>query len=93
MTVHVLIAQDLSQRDIARRLGISRNTVARYAANDGVPRYKRRAPRPTELEPFHDYIRECIAASAPEVIAVPQRCCESCANLATVGSRAACRHS
>ena len=29
--------------------GISRNTVARYAASDDEPRHKRRAPRPTKL--------------------------------------------
>lgn len=71
MTIHVLIAQGLSQREIARRLGVSRNTVARYAASGDVPRYKRRAPRPTKLEPFHDYIHERIAAAAPQVIAAP----------------------
>src|SRR5690606_29358667 len=65
------IAQGLSQREIARRLGISRNTVARYAASDDVPRYKRRAPRPTKLEPFHDYILQRMAAAAPEQIAAP----------------------
>jgi transposase len=71
MTIHVLISQGLSQREIALRLGISRNTVARYAASDDVPRYKRREPRPTKLEPFPDFIRERMAAAAPEEIAAP----------------------
>lgn len=71
MSIHVLIAQGLSQREVARRLGISRNTVARYAASDDVPRYKERAPRPTKLLPFHDYILERIAAAEPDVIAAP----------------------
>ena len=71
MSIHVLIAQGLSQREVARRLGISRNTVARYAASDEVPRYKKRAPRPTKLSPFHDYILERMAAAHPDVIAAP----------------------
>lgn len=71
MTIHVLIAQGLSQREIARRLGISRNTVARYAANDSLPVYKQRQPRPTKLLPFHDYIKERMAAAFPEQIAAP----------------------
>jgi len=69
MTIHVLIAQGLSQREIARRPGVSRNTVARYAASDEVPRYKRQ-PRQPKLDPFHDYIRGRIAAAAPEEISV-----------------------
>lgn len=71
MTIHVLIAQDLSQREIARRLGVSRNTVARYAASDEVPRYKQREPRPTKLAPFHDYVKARMDAAYPDVIAAP----------------------
>src|SRR5690625_4248866 len=56
---------------VARRLGISRNTVARYAASDEVPRYKQRDPRPTKLSPFHDYILERVAAAQPDTIAAP----------------------
>jgi len=71
MTIHVLIAQGLSQREIARRLNISRNTVARYAASDEPPRYKQREPRPTRLGPFHDYIISRMQAAYPDVIAAP----------------------
>lgn len=42
MQIHVLKAQGVSEREIARRLGISRNTVARYLSAEEVPRYKPR---------------------------------------------------
>jgi transposase len=71
MQIHVLKAQGLSLREIARRLGVSRNTVTRYLASEDVPRYKQREARPTKLEPFHDYIRERMDAAAPDWIAAP----------------------
>ncbi|PRH40152.1 IS21 family transposase, partial [Burkholderia vietnamiensis] len=37
MQIHVLKAQGVSEREIARRLGISRNTVARYLSAEEVP--------------------------------------------------------
>lgn len=71
MQIHVLKAQGLSLREIARRLGVSRNTVARYLKSEDVPRYKPREARPTKLEPFQDYILERMRAAAPEWIAAP----------------------
>ena len=47
MQIHVLKARRIG-REIARRLGISRNTVARYLSAEEVPRYKPREPRPTK---------------------------------------------
>jgi transposase len=49
MQIHVLKSQGLSEREIARRLGVSRNTVSRYLAANDVPRYRQREPRPTKL--------------------------------------------
>jgi len=71
MEIHVLKAQGLSLRQIAKQLGVSRNTVTRYLASEDVPRYKQREPRSTKLEPFHGYILERMAAAAPEWISAP----------------------
>lgn len=49
--VRALAADGLSQREIAARLGINRRTVARLAAADEPPRY-RRAPQGSQLDPF-----------------------------------------
>lgn len=71
MQIHVLKAQGLSLREIARRLGVSRNTVTRHLALQDLPRYKQREARATKLEPFHDFIRERMQAAAPDWIAAP----------------------
>lgn len=71
MSIHVLKAQGLSLREIAQRLGISRNTVTRYLASPDVPRYKAREARPTKLEPFHNYIVQRMQAAEPDTIAAP----------------------
>lgn len=49
-----------SIRRIARELGYSRNTVAKYLqADDPMPRYRLRAPRPRPvLGPFEPVIRQ-----------------------------------
>ncbi len=41
--VRTLAAEGLSQREIARRLGINRGTVMRLARSDGPPHYRRAA--------------------------------------------------
>lgn len=71
MQIHVLKAQGLSLREIARRLGVSRNTVTRYLSAEDVPRYKPREPRATKLDAFHEYILQRMQAAAPDWIAAP----------------------
>lgn len=80
MEIHVLKAHGLSERQIARKLGISRNTVARYLDAPEAPRYKLRQPWPTKLDAFKSYIARRVTEAPPEWIPVPamlreqQRC-------------------
>jgi predicted DNA-binding protein (UPF0251 family) len=48
---------DLSGREIAERLGVSRNTVAKALASAEPPRYVR-APAGSWFDPFADAVRE-----------------------------------
>jgi transposase len=57
--VRALVADGVSQREIATRLGINRRTVARLAAADGPPGYVR-APSGSMLDPFEPVIRGLI---------------------------------
>jgi len=47
-----------SIRAIARRLGVSRNTVRRYLREPGIPKPKPRAKRGSKLDPYKDYIQK-----------------------------------
>lgn len=69
VTIHVLHKQGLSIRAIARKLGLSRNTVRRHLAQPTQPpKYADRATRPAKLDPFKDYIRSRIEAAKPHWI-------------------------
>jgi transposase len=54
-----------SEREIARRTGLSRNTVAKWLHGevDGAPKYRRR-PQPNKLTPFVDAIKQALKADA-----------------------------
>ncbi|SFY31651.1 Homeodomain-like domain-containing protein, partial [Azotobacter vinelandii] len=65
MEIRVLARQGHSIRQIAKMLGVSRNTVRRYLKEPTVPRYSPRDPRPTKLDPFHDYLRERVKQAHP----------------------------
>ena len=57
--VRTLVADGLSQREIARRLGINRRTVARMLASDEPPRY-RRAPAGSQLDSLEPVLRRLL---------------------------------
>jgi transposase len=68
--VRALVADGVSQHEIARRLGINRRTVKRLAEADEPPRYER-APAGSMLDPLEPVIRallaECPQIKAPRV--------------------------
>lgn len=57
--VRALAADGVSQREIARRLGINRRTVARPAAREEPPRYRRPA-RGSQLDRFEPVLRRLV---------------------------------
>lgn len=68
MEIRVLARQQTSIREIARQMGCSRNTVRRYLRDEGVARYKSRAPRPMKLDPYAAYLRSRVEAARPHWI-------------------------
>ena len=57
--VRALVADGLSEREIARRLGINRRTVRRLAESEEPPRY-RREPAGSKLDPFEPVLRRLL---------------------------------
>jgi transposase len=58
--VRALVADGVSEREIARRLGMNRRTVARLARSAELPRY-RRAPTGSQLDPLEPALRRLLA--------------------------------
>jgi transposase len=50
----------LSIKEIARRTGRDRNTIRRALRSEGPPRYGRRAPQPSKLDPFREEIHRLL---------------------------------
>jgi transposase len=66
LEIRILHRQGKSIRAIARDLQVSRETVRKYLREpEREPGYAPRAPRPSKLDPFKDYIRMRIRESAP----------------------------
>jgi transposase len=61
--VRALVADGISEREIARRWGINRRTVARLARSEEPPRY-RRAPAASKLDAFEPLLR-CVLEEWP----------------------------
>ena len=68
MEIRVLARHGKGVREIAREVGVSRNTVRRYLRDPDAVRYKGRPPRPVKLEPFKTHVVERLAAASPETI-------------------------
>ena len=60
--IHALLAQGLSLRTIARRTGLNRRTVRRYARSAACPAYAPRPRRPGLVAPYLDHLRRRWAA-------------------------------
>lgn len=66
MEIRILHRQGKSIRAVARDLKVSRATVRKYLREpDREAGYGPRAPRPSKLDPFKDYIRMRIKEAAP----------------------------
>lgn len=68
MEVRVLARRGAKVKQIARELGISKNTVKRYLRDPQAGRYKARAPRPKKLDAYLEYLQERIEAAQPRWI-------------------------
>jgi transposase len=68
MVIRILQRQGMGVREIARQLGVSRNTVRKYLRSEQDPAYSERPPRPSKLDPYRDYIRERLEAAKPHWI-------------------------
>lgn len=67
--IHVLHKQGLGIRAIARKLGLSKNTVRRYLRRPiAMPSYTPRPQRPAKLEPFKCYLHQRIEYAKPHWI-------------------------
>lgn len=66
MEISILHRQGLSNRKIAKLMGISRNTVKKYLASLKPSIYKTRPLQPTKLSPYHDYLKQRVRAAFPE---------------------------
>ncbi len=66
MTIKILHEQGYSKRAIAKKLGISRNTVDKHLLQDtNEPVYQTRPDKPHKLDPFKPYIKKRIESALP----------------------------
>ncbi|WP_296313446.1 helix-turn-helix domain-containing protein, partial [Pseudomonas sp.] len=66
MEIRVLAKHGLGVREIAREVGVSRNTVRRYLREPEAGRYRGRPPQPGKLAAFEGYVVARVASAVPE---------------------------
>ena len=76
MEIRILRKQGKSLRAIAREARVAVNTVRKYLAADGEPRYKLRPTRTGKLEPYMDYLGQRVEAARPHWIPATVLCRE-----------------
>lgn len=65
MEIRILYRHGLGIRAIARRLGVSRNTVRKALRGEELACYQRQAVRVSKLDPYKDYLRARVEAAQP----------------------------
>ena len=73
MQIKILHKQGKSLRAIACELGCSVNTVRKYLNGDAPPAYQERARREPKVAPFASYLKQRLAAAAPDWIEFRRR--------------------
>lgn len=68
MEIKILYRQGVGIREIARQMGVSRNTVRKYLRSQAQPGYSPRPEHPRKLDAFKAYIEQRIEAARPHWI-------------------------
>lgn len=68
MEIHILYKQGKSIRQIAREMGLSRNTVRKFLRINSPPKYQLQKSRPSKLDPFKKYLKDRVEKAKPHVI-------------------------
>lgn len=59
--IYELKGEGRSIRDIARTVGVARNTVRKYVRSAGIPKAKQRAKRGSKLDPYRAHVQRRLA--------------------------------
>lgn len=68
MEIRILSKHGKGVREIAREVGVSRNTVRRYLRVPDAARYRERPRQPGKLSAFEGYILQRLASALPDRI-------------------------
>lgn len=68
MEIEILHRQGISNRQIAKTLAISRNTVKKYLGSSSNLKYSRQSNRATKLKSYENYLKARVEAALPDWI-------------------------